>query len=158
MFIDASDSMRAGVLPTEVINCDPVKEKDIKHEQFIETGTVYAPYVPMYNTAGPNQHGFVITSEGEGVVRYYYDKNGDGDIKSLEDIEKKGLVVLDENEEDGWIDAIDSKTLADNIKRGGPLELKGIWTAELDQDIQCYHSIEAEGILVKALDKYVKKE
>jgi hypothetical protein len=164
--------MRAGVLPKRVINWDPVTQKEVKEatedhdallgykgDQFLETGTVYAPYIPLITTAGNasvNQRGYVIERPGEGIDRYIYDPNRDGDINALQDIEEKGLVILDDNEEEHYIDAIDPKTLVDNIKRGGPLELKATWTAELDQDLKAYHSIECEKELVKAIEQYVK--
>lgn len=174
MFNDESGSMGAGVLPTRVINWDPVTQKEVKEatedhdvllgykgKQCYETGTVYAPYIPMYTSAGNasvNQHGYVIERPGDGVSRYIYDPSRDGDIKALEDIEEKGLVVLDDNEEEHYIDAIEPNVMSENIERGGPPELKATWTAELDQDLKAYHSVECEKELVKALTQYMKKE
>jgi hypothetical protein len=86
---------------------------------FLETGAVYAPYIPLYKTymhANTNSYGFVVTVESDNVLRYTYDPQRDGDINALEEIEKKGLIILDDNEEEMWIDAISPENLKRNVE------------------------------------------
>lgn len=136
----------------ENIQYDPVKQKVVdpvsedssiltgyKGNSFLTAGTVYAPYIPITYTsqqhASSNSYGFVIECTEEGVERYVYDPHRDGDINALNDIEEKGLVILDENEEECWIDVIDPKRMEDNIVNGGP-KLKATWTFETQEDLE----------------------
>lgn len=171
---DGSIDVGAVVLPSRVISYDPIKQEVVdpyskdnsiltgfKGENFIETGTVYAPYIPMYSTAhnaSVNAYGYIIECPGDGVNRYIYDPSRDGDINALDHIEENGLVILDDNEEEHYIDAIDPNTLVENIKRGGPPKLKATWTEEIDQDLQAMYGINVEKSLQKYLTKRIKEE
>ena len=58
---------------------------------------------------------FSIENREDGTVRYkWYDEINDEE-KVLDDIEKRGLVILDENEEERWIDAIDPRRMESNV-------------------------------------------
>jgi DNA phosphorothioation-dependent restriction protein DptG len=63
--------------------------------------------------------GYFVTGTSEpGVNRYTYDITKNGDENALEDIEKGGLIILDENEEERWIDVIRPDDMVNNIKEG----------------------------------------
>lgn len=141
---------------------DPYSKDNIiftgyKGNNFMTSGIVYAPYIPMIQTAAhhasTNAYGFVIERPGEDVNRYIYDPDRDGDLNALDDIEKNGLIVLDENEDEHWIDAIHPNLLKDNIERGGPTPLKAKWTQECDEDLQAMYAIKAEKAMTKVIEQ-----
>ena len=138
----------------ETIQYDPVKQKVIKAKapdgtiltgykggEFLETGTVYAPYIPMVTSVGNasvNDYGFVIERPGEGIDRYIYDPDRDGDRAAMDDIEERGLIILDENEEEHWIDAIDPDTMKKNLEWDHPhvAPLKAYWGEEAEDALE----------------------
>lgn len=62
-------------------------------------------------TSPPN---FLITKYPNGTVRYYYNSRSDY-TEAMMDIERSGLIVLDEDDLHKWIEAIEPNVLADNI-------------------------------------------
>lgn len=112
-----------------------------KGSKFIETGTVYAPYIPLITTASQasvNSYGFVITVENDNTIRYTYDPDRDGDLAAMDDIEEKGLIILDENEEEHWIDAIDPDIMKKNLEWVNPkfVQLKAMWGEEAQECLE----------------------
>jgi hypothetical protein len=58
-----------------------------------------------------NPCGWVSGILSDNVIHYCYDPNVGGDLNAIEDIERGGLIILDENEDEGWIEAISADDL-----------------------------------------------
>ena len=60
-------------------------------------------------------YGWRIEDRDDKVIRYKYTDWGKGVVNAMEEIEKNGYVILDENEEECWIDVIKSEDLTENV-------------------------------------------
>ena len=58
-------------------------------------------------------NGYSIQKKKNGTQIWKYDKNNHGDVNAKKDIEKSGLIILDEGED--WFEVISPERMAKNI-------------------------------------------
>lgn len=75
--------------------------------------------------------GFICHTFDDGSIRYTIN-TPEGVDNAYDDIEKKGYIILDEDEDANWIDAINPKTMESNLNAE---DMMSQMTAEISKEI-----------------------